>query len=102
MSIMLFLIEKIFILNVIKSHFNPIALRKDKIVCNFGLSECNRVKGSYDKQNLTLMVISYEMTTSVRSSISPFIVDYNPDKKGEYYLFYQWTCPFLSFGSVHL
>ena len=23
---------------------NPIALRKAKIVCNFGLSECNRVK----------------------------------------------------------
>ena len=24
--------------------FNPTALRKAKIVCNFGLSECNRVK----------------------------------------------------------
>ena len=24
--------------------FNPIALRKAKIVCNFGLSECNRVR----------------------------------------------------------
>ena len=24
-------------------HFTPIALRKAKIVCNFGLSECNRV-----------------------------------------------------------
>ena len=23
---------------------NPIALRKAKIVCNFGLSECSRVK----------------------------------------------------------
>ena len=23
---------------------NPIALREAKIVCNFGLSECNRVK----------------------------------------------------------
>ena len=23
---------------------NPTALRKSKIVCNFGLSECNRVK----------------------------------------------------------
>ena len=29
------------------STFNPIALRKTKIVCNFGLSECNRVKGNY-------------------------------------------------------
>ena len=26
------------------SSFNPIALRKAKIVCNFGLSECNRIK----------------------------------------------------------
>ena len=26
---------------------NPIALRKAKIVCNFGLSECNRVKTKY-------------------------------------------------------
>ena len=26
--------------------FNPIALRKAKIVCNFGLSECNRVNRS--------------------------------------------------------
>ena len=25
--------------------FNPIALRKAKIVYNFGLSECNRIKG---------------------------------------------------------
>ena len=25
-------------------HLSPIALRKAKIVCNFGLSECNRVK----------------------------------------------------------
>ena len=24
---------------------NPTSLRKAKIVCNFGLSECNRVKG---------------------------------------------------------
>ena len=26
------------------AYLNPIALRKAKIVCNFGLSECNRVK----------------------------------------------------------
>ena len=34
-------------LHLYKEHilpFNPIALRKTKIVCNFGLSECNRVK----------------------------------------------------------
>ena len=28
----------------ISQNFNPIALRKAKIVYNFGLSECNRVK----------------------------------------------------------
>ena len=28
----------------IRGLFSPIALRKAKIVCNFGLSECNRVK----------------------------------------------------------
>ena len=28
----------------VKYTFNPIALRKANIVCNFGLSECNRVK----------------------------------------------------------
>ena len=26
--------------------FNPIALRKAEIVCNFGLSVCNRVKSN--------------------------------------------------------
>ena len=26
------------------AYLNPVALRKAKIVCNFGLSECNRVK----------------------------------------------------------
>ena len=29
--------------------FNPVALRKAKIVCNFGLSECNRVKKMTEK-----------------------------------------------------
>ena len=32
---------------------NPIALRKDKIVHNFGLSECNRVKLVTDGQQYT-------------------------------------------------
>ena len=31
---------------------NSIALRKAKIVCNFGLSECNRVKGKYSNSPL--------------------------------------------------
>ena len=30
--------------NLVIGILNPIALRKAKIVCNFGLSECDRVK----------------------------------------------------------
>ena len=45
-----FLLEILSILKAIESDFN----------------------GSYDKQNLTLVVISYEMTTSVRSSMYYF------------------------------
>ena len=51
-STMRFHIELMFILKAIKSHY----------------------KGSYDKQNLTLMVISYEMSTRVTSSISETLV----------------------------
>ena len=31
--------------------FNPVALRKAKIVYNFGLSECNRVKNLINRGN---------------------------------------------------
>ena len=37
--------------NHIKLKLDPIALRKAKIVYNFGLSECNRVKGPTDTIN---------------------------------------------------
>ena len=36
---------------LVLEHFNPIALRKAKIVCNFGLSECNMVKNRSTKLN---------------------------------------------------
>ena len=44
--------EKNSCLLISRPVLNPIALRKTKIVCNFGLSECNRVNllsfwGSY-------------------------------------------------------
>ena len=32
---------------------NPIALRKAKIVCNFGLSECSRVQTGISPINIT-------------------------------------------------
>ena len=35
-------------------HCNPTALRKAKIACNFGLSECNRVK-TYTIHNILLL-----------------------------------------------
>ena len=38
--------------------FNPIALRKAKTVCNFGLSECNRVK---EQKELKKSWISFKM-----------------------------------------
>ena len=66
----MFLTETMFILKVIKFHF----------------------KGSYDKQNLNLVVISYKMTMSVRSSINPiFIV---------FLLFFYLSA--LNFGHSHL
>ena len=37
--------------------FNPIALRKTKIVYNFGLSECNRVKVNKDTSSGCLVVV---------------------------------------------
>ena len=36
--------------------FNPIALRKAKIVYNFGLSECNRVK----HQQPSIKIVMYQ------------------------------------------
>ena len=33
------------------AYFRSIALRKAKIVCNFGLSECNRVKSGLVKSS---------------------------------------------------
>ena len=39
--------------------FNPIALRKAKIVCNFGLSECNRVTEGGSNTQLTLSKSNY-------------------------------------------
>ena len=44
-----------------KPRFNPIALRKAKIVCNFGLSECNRVK----KDNIYWVLSASESETAV-------------------------------------
>ena len=49
-STMRFLIEIMFVLNVIKSHF----------------------KGSYDKQNLTLVVILYEIMKLAKGSFHKF------------------------------
>ena len=40
------LLEEITLLSSFSLLVNPIALRKAKIVYNFGLSECNRVKGT--------------------------------------------------------
>ena len=36
-----------------EDNINPIAFRQAKIVCNFGLSECSRVKGLKSGQKQT-------------------------------------------------
>ena len=54
----------------IKSDFNPIALRKAKIVYNFGLSECNRVNDRLDLPELYISGSSddnYEMIFLISS-----------------------------------
>ena len=45
-------------------HSNPIALRKAKIVCNFGLSECNRVK-SFILFSLILLEIGAQVAQMI-------------------------------------
>ena len=48
--------------------FNPIALRKAKIVCNFGLSECSRVKVNYRytarRSNLAIFIFASNLKGS--------------------------------------
>ena len=45
-QIMFPLVKMVEKLVCVPSHLNPFALRKTKIVYNFGLSECNRVKAT--------------------------------------------------------
>ena len=47
---------------------NPIALRKAKIVCNFGLSECNRVKISWFSSYRSSLLVCHTVSGTVRSS----------------------------------
>ena len=42
--------------------FNPIALRKDKIVNNFGLSECSRVNTRKTSIKCLIQAFSYEIS----------------------------------------
>ena len=63
-SYLLFLLTKSFTKG---STLNPIALRKTKIVCNFGLSECNRVKGN--NFPLAEKILSYKTWLSLRRKI---------------------------------
>ena len=40
----------------IREVLNPIALRKAKIACNFGLSECNRVEQFFSLESNAISV----------------------------------------------
>ena len=54
---------------------NPIALRKAKIVCNFGLSECNRVNFGIFTVLDTVMLIMADFHCS---SVLPIMIKINP------------------------
>ena len=46
--------------------FNPVALRKAKIVCNFGHSECNMVKRKiHTKENIMLFKVQFTYLSTV-------------------------------------
>ena len=65
--------------------FNPFALRKAKIVYNFGLSECNRSKAGKDLLCLQLMLdeacffILYFFLglSTIQSSLSQYFADHS-------------------------
>ena len=47
-------------------HFNPVALRKAKIVYNFGLSECNRIKGlKYFSPNVSYVILTFSAASEL-------------------------------------
>ena len=54
---------------MVDNHINPIALRKAETVCNFGLSECNRVKAENQNGNFSFITfITYDI---LKLRISP-------------------------------
>ena len=67
---------------LIKSFVTPIALRKAKIVCNFGLSECNRVKETIQKQ-LYICPVRYFHPKCQNQLISHVTVSMTFESKGK-------------------
>ena len=64
---------KLGTLDLSRPALNPIALRKAKIVCNFGLSECNRVNPlSYQcSMKISKTTIKFGSDMSFLSSVPP-------------------------------
>ena len=48
----------------VPTNYNPIALREAKIVCNFGLSECNRV-------NTLLLMSQLSHDNAIKATAKP-------------------------------
>ena len=55
-----------------KAEFIDMALNAISFLVGEGGRDWRPCKGHYDKQNLTLVIISYEMITSIRSSLRTF------------------------------
>ena len=59
----------IYPIHGVNKDLNPVALRKVKIVCNFGLFECNRLKALYSKlKYFVLKVFGCHKVTHLRST----------------------------------
>ena len=58
--------------------FNPIALRKAKIVYNFGLSECNRVKETLPNNYSKHTIMNVKLTKPI--TIFLWLLDFLPSK----------------------
>ena len=52
------------------THFNPTALRKAKIVYNFGLSECNRVVYNFGLSKCNRVVYNFGLSESNRVTLT--------------------------------
>ena len=56
---------------------SPIALRKAKIICNFGLSECNRVNNTVLSWYWALWITRFRNVSKLEFQAPEHAVDFN-------------------------